>query len=139
MPEPERLLQVVREWLAKADNDFNAARTLGLAKGCPTDAVCFHAQQCVEKYIKALLVLNEIDFPRTHDLSVLFALLPVKARPPMSAEEQAKLTDYATGARYPGWGEIQLAEARRAVIVARRVRAELRRSFPREALRRRKP
>lgn len=31
----------------------------------PTDTVCFHAQQCVEMCLKALLVLNGIEFSRT--------------------------------------------------------------------------
>jgi HEPN domain-containing protein len=31
----------------------------------------FHAQQCVEKYLKALLVAPGLAFPRTHDLTAL--------------------------------------------------------------------
>lgn len=46
----------------QAKNDLtNAAHVLKLAAACPTDTVCFHAQQCVEKYLKALLVLDGID------------------------------------------------------------------------------
>lgn len=57
MSAPKSVITVIREWLAKADNDLKAAAyTLTLGKDCPTDTVCFHAQQCVEKYIKALLV-----------------------------------------------------------------------------------
>jgi hypothetical protein len=37
-----------------------------------------------------------------------------------------QLTDYATGARYPGWGEIPLAEAQTAVALAHRIRQEIR-------------
>ena len=32
------------------------------------DGVCFHAQQCIEKYLKAKLVEADIDFPKTHNL-----------------------------------------------------------------------
>jgi HEPN domain-containing protein len=42
---------------------------------CFTDTVCFHAQQCVEKYLKAFLVLEGIDFPKTHDIGKISALL----------------------------------------------------------------
>ncbi len=42
-----------------------------LAEESPTDTVCFHAQQCVEKYLKAVLVSEAIDFPKTHDLEEL--------------------------------------------------------------------
>jgi HEPN domain-containing protein len=56
MPDPEKIAIVVSEWVAKAENDLtNAAHTLKLGKACPTDTVCFHAQQVVEKYLKALL------------------------------------------------------------------------------------
>jgi HEPN domain-containing protein len=37
------------------------------------DVVGFHAQQAVEKAVKAALVLHGIDFPRTHDLEFLLA------------------------------------------------------------------
>jgi HEPN domain-containing protein len=139
MPDRDQVLSVAGGWAAKAENDLkNAAHTLKLGKGCPTDTVCFHAQQCVEKYLKALLVCEGVDFPKTHDLEPLMDLLPVSMRPKLSVEEQAKLTEYATGARYPGWEEISLAEARRAVALARRVRGELRKRLPRQVLRRRK-
>lgn len=42
------------------------------------------------------------------------------------------MTDYATGTRYPGWGEISLAEARRAVAATRRVRKEIRKQLRRK-------
>ncbi|HEX9942876.1 MAG TPA: HEPN domain-containing protein [Thermoanaerobaculia bacterium] len=139
MPDREKLITVCAEWLAKAENDLtNAAHALKLGESCPTDTVCFHAQQCVEKYLKAILVLEGIDFPKTHDLETLMALVPAGMRPEISSEEQARLTEYATGARYPGWEDVPIAAARRAVAVARRVRRAVRRGLPRKALRRRK-
>jgi len=136
MPDREPLIVVCKEWLLKADNDLaNAAHTLKLGAKCPTDTVCFHAQQCVEKHLKAILVLKGIDFPKTHDLEKLLSLIPAESRPDLSEEEQAHLTEYATGARYPGWEEISLATARRAVAVARRIRRSVRRGLPRKALR----
>ncbi len=131
MQERDQLYAVAREWVAKAEGDLKtAAHTLQLGSECPTDVVCFHAQQCVEKYLKALLIVTGLDVPRTHDLERLTAMLPKRARPVYTIEEQARLTDYATAARYPGWGEIPLAEARRAVAVARRVRTAVRKSLP---------
>ena len=77
MRENSQALTVVREWVAKADNDLKTAvHTLKLGQECPTDTVCFHAQQCVEKYLKAYLVLQGVDFPKTHDIERLVALLP---------------------------------------------------------------
>ncbi len=133
MPAPDRVLVVVREWVAKAESDLTtAAHVLKLGAECPTDTVCFHAQQCVEKYLKALLVLDGIDFPKTHDIERLTALTPARAGISLTAEEQGRLTDYATTTRYPGSGEILLTEARRAVVLARRVRKQVRGLFPSE-------
>lgn len=132
MPADEGTLSVVREWVVKAENDLRAgAYLLRMRKNCPTDAVCFHAQQCVEKYLKAVLVLDGIDFPRTHDLGELAALLPSRIRLHMTVQEQQRLTTYAALARYPGGYEpIPVAEAREAVKTARRIREEIRQQLP---------
>jgi HEPN domain-containing protein len=138
MTTPNPLIAVVREWIAKAEHDLtNAVHTLTLGEDCPTDTVCFHAQQCVEKYIKALLVFRATAVPKTHNIHVLLALLPPRLRPKLDSSAQQRLTEYATVLRYPGAGrEATLAEARKAVAVARRVRKEVRRHLPRAALRR---
>jgi HEPN domain-containing protein len=140
MPAPKNVIAVLREWLAKADNDLKTAvYTLGLGKDCPTDTVCFHAQQCVEKYIKALLVWRATPFQKTYNIHVLRALLPPKLRPKLDRKVQDRLTRYATVLRYPGSGpDVPLSEARKAVAIARRVRKEVRKHLPRVALRRQK-
>jgi len=138
MTVDEKVLAVVRQWVEKADNDLRAAaHTLTLAENCPTDTVCFHAQQCVEKYLKALLTARQTPFPKVHSISVLRALLGGAERPSISESEQERLTDYATVARYPGdYDPIPRSEARRAVALARRVRREARRQLPGRARRR---
>ncbi len=138
MPPPDPVIVLIREWLVKADNDLTtAAHTLTLGKDCPTDTVCFHVQQCVEKYLKALLVFRGTAFPKTHEISVLRGLLPPKLRPKLDRKTQERLTKYATVLRYPGGGpDITLAEARRAVAIARRVRKEVRSHLPQAARRR---
>lgn len=94
MSKNERAAAVAREWVIKAENDLkNAAHTLKMGKACPTDTVCFHAQQCVEKYLKALLVACGMESPKTHDLGQLVALLPRRLRPSLDNEEQDRLTD----------------------------------------------
>ena len=130
---PDSILEVIREWVAKAKSDLKTAViTLGAGRDCPTDTVCFHSQQCVEKYLKALLTLRSIPFPKTHNIRFLLELMPSELRPELERAWQDQLTDYAA-ARYPGWGPIPLSEAHRAVAVARRVRREVRRLLPRKA------
>ena len=137
MIERENELKVIREWVEKAENDFaNAVNTLKMGKKCPTDTVCFHAQQCVEKYLKVILVWNRTEFPKTHNISELAALIPKVVRPPLTNEEQDRLTEYATVMRYPGdYEAIPLSEARKAVGIARRTRKAARLIFPKEVLR----
>jgi HEPN domain-containing protein len=128
MPEPDKAAIVAREWIGKADNDLKtAAQTLKLGADCPTDTVCFHAQQCVEKCLKAGLISLGIVFPRTHDIEVLIGLMPKHVHFPLTVEQQRRLTEYATVMRYPGPYDIpKLSEAKEAVRLARRIRREVR-------------
>lgn len=137
MREADRLHAIVSEWVVKAENDLTtAAHTLKLRLRCPTDTVGFHAQQCVEKYIKAALVLHDIDFPKVHDIEKLVGLLPDGLLGEWAIDEQRTLTSYAAATRYPGdYDPISLPEARQAVRIARRVRMEVRKLLPKAALR----
>ena len=64
--------ELTAEWVSKADNDFEVARLARYRADVPiSDAVCFHSQQCAEKYLKALLVAGGHPFSKTHDLLVL--------------------------------------------------------------------
>ena len=133
--DPE-VIATVRLWVEKAENDLLTATTMiKLGRQRPTDTVCFHAQQCVEKYLKGLLVWRGRSFPKTHDLTALMGLLAAADRPELSKDEQEMLTRYATVTRYPGdYAPISLAEARAAVKIARRVRRQVRKRLPKEAL-----
>jgi HEPN domain-containing protein len=126
--------------LGKAENDLKTAvHTLTLKEEAPTDTVCFHAQQCIEKYLKAPLIFRARPFPKTHDLRVLMRLIPATLCPRLDRGDRARLTKYAAVTRYPGAGQdISLSQARKEVAIARRVRREVRRLLPRPALRRRK-
>lgn len=78
----------------------------------PEDA-CFHAQQCAEKSLKALLLRSEIQYPRTHSIEVLLDILKLQGEPvPENVDETFVLTDYAVQARYPGeWEPVTSKEA----------------------------
>lgn len=85
MSERPRLEDLVRSWVDKAEHDLLNIENNLAAKEIPWDTVGFHAQQCGEKYLKALLVFHRIDFPKIHDLTELYALLPKDLRPPIAS------------------------------------------------------
>jgi HEPN domain-containing protein len=108
---------------------------LTLADDCPTDTVCFHCQQCAEKYLKALLIHYGVDFPKTHDLVVLLNLAARAGEVSLPVEPIQPLNRYSVEARYPGdWDPIDVAEAREAVKLARTVRAAIRALLPSDAV-----
>lgn len=75
---------------------------------------------------------------QTHNIRKLVQLVEPHHRIELSESEQNSLTDYATAARYPGFGEIPLSEARRAVRLARRVRKQIRSLLPKQSIPRRR-
>jgi HEPN domain-containing protein len=63
------------EWLVKADADFVTANRELRARKMPNyDAACFHAQQCVEKLLKSIMIHEKLVPPKSHDLSYLLIL-----------------------------------------------------------------
>ena len=101
MNEPPEITAVVRGWVEKAENDLrNSEYIIMMEHDCPTDTVCFHSQQCAEKYLKALLVCRGISFPKTHDLVVLFNLLPKEPRQSLGMKDVQPLNRYSVEARY---------------------------------------
>lgn len=71
---------ITSEWVQKAEGDFaTAKRELQVSIEPNYDAVCFHAQQCVEKYLKAKLQEANVQFGKIHDLPTLLDLiLPIE-------------------------------------------------------------
>jgi HEPN domain-containing protein len=133
MSDPGDRTRVVLQWVEKADNDLKTAEhTLSLADDeCPYDTVCFHAQQCAEKYIKGLLAHLAIDFPKSHDIGELVELLPSEMHPQISVREQEQLTDHAVATRYPGdWEPLTRCDAKAAVALAHQVRKSIRSHLP---------
>ncbi len=128
MSVPPEVLDIVRQWAEKAEHDLrNAEHTLQLQDDCPFDTVCFHAQQCAEKYLKALLTLHGVHFPRAHDLTELHARLADRCQLNFPLDHLKNLNPYAVEMRYPGLAEpIDRAEAENAVAMARAVRAAVR-------------
>lgn len=92
------------EWLEKAAGDLSTARReLRVRVEHNYDAVCFHAQQSVEKYLKAVLQEQGVNIPKTHQLIDLLALCAkVDSEYLMLQPDLMGLEGYAIMFRYPG-------------------------------------
>ena len=114
--------KLVEEWIYKAEEDFESAVYLAKKDKKPVpDSVCFHCQQCIEKYLKAFLISNDIEPPEIHDLQRLKAIC---SKVDESFEEVSGELDilnaYAVNFRYPG--EVAtVEEANEAVLVMRKI------------------
>jgi len=92
------------EWVQKAEGDMNTAqREFAVQEEPNHDAVCFHAQQCAEKYLKARLVEAGLPVTRTHDLEILLnQLLPLEPELVDLLQSVRILSAMAVEVRYPG-------------------------------------
>ena len=95
--------EIVSLWRQKADNDLKTGTDELATENPATDTVCFHMQQCVEKYLKAFLVCQGKEITPTHNVALL--LQHCIDRDPafdrLKAINVAVLTAYAVNVRYP--------------------------------------
>ncbi len=121
---------LTQEWVDKAEGDFaTAGRELRARKDPNYDSVCFHAQQCVEKYFKAYLQDSGIAFAKTHDLvALLDLLLPIESSWDVFRLRLRGLTTAAVEIRYPGKSANKL-DAKEMYKLCREIRALVRTSF----------
>jgi HEPN domain-containing protein len=92
------------EWAAKAEGDFVVMeRECRVMENPNYDGICFHAQQCAEKYLKARLCEANITFSKIHDLvALLDQVLDIEPAWESFREDLAYLSDFAVTFRYPG-------------------------------------
>jgi len=92
----------VISWITKADHDFGTAKIVFEHIKEYKDTICFHCQQAVEKYLKALLICSDIEFKFKHSLIYLLNLLSEKIEISDKMFENAiKLENFAVEFRYP--------------------------------------
>jgi HEPN domain-containing protein len=91
------------EWANYADEDLIMAKSALRHRKPLTTASCFHSQQCAEKYFKAILVAQDVEFPKTHDLLILNTLCTnAGIFTGFTKEDLGRLSGYAVHTRYPG-------------------------------------
>jgi HEPN domain-containing protein len=118
MPPEDVVCGSAEDWLRHARSDLAMAQ-LTPPPGALPEALCFHAQQAVEKALKALLVTRSVPLPRTHNIGNLLDLVSQHVAVPPHLRSAALLTEYAVAARYPGASEaVETSEREEAVRLA---------------------
>lgn len=92
---------VTEAWLIKAGDDLEAIRALRGNQQL-TGVVAFHAQQCVEKCLKAVAEERIGTVPRVHDLRRLWGVVAGQFAQVLDIDLLRELTDIYTDCRYPG-------------------------------------
>lgn len=117
MPTPEQI-EVAESFARLAEIDLATAEKLAPDPEMDDRPVGFHAQQAVEKAMKVVLMLEGIDFPKTHDLEYLIVLAEKHA---VTVEPEVKsaswLTPWAAEFRYDD-APIETLDRNRAIAVA---------------------
>jgi HEPN domain-containing protein len=117
LPTPEQI-EVAGSFARLAAIDLATAEKLASDPEMDDRPVGFHAQQAVEKAMKVVLMLEGIDFPKTHDLEYLIVLADkhsVAMEPEL--ESASWLTPWAAEFRYDD-APIETLDRKRAVAVA---------------------
>jgi len=111
-------------WVRRAESDLKTGRDELATEDPATDAICFHMQQCAEKYLKAFLIFHGQEVPRTHDIA--FLIMRCTQLDPEFQQliewGAPSLTTYAVEVRYDTFIFPSAEEAKRAVSLAEQVR-----------------
>ncbi len=110
-----------RRWLRFAQADLHLAESILSDGEHPPHLSCYHAQQAVEKVLKAALILLQIAFPFTHDLNRLRDLIPSTWSVTNLHPQLGGLTSWVSAGRYPA--NLPEATAQDARVAASQARA----------------
>ena len=104
MPHERHAPDTPAEWMNRACSDLAIAKAH--IEGAYLEDLCYHAQQCVEKAFKAVLLQRQGRFPYIHDLAELVNQIELSGLVvPEDVREVVGLTEYAVEGRYPGFDE----------------------------------
>ena len=110
------------EWIEHAEDDYENAKIVIRRRKPSVYGSCFHAQQCAEKYMKALLVFKGRSFPMTHDLLIINNLLISEGIfIGLPEDDVDALSRFAVATRYPG-AKLTIEDAKEAISLSRAIR-----------------
>ena len=118
----DKIIDETKRWTKKADTDLRVAKKLFGEE--PPWVITFHAQQAVEKFLKAYLVYRQKRFRKTHNILELLELCMEVDRDFEELMELGleRLKEYATEFKYPSYYEPSEEEGKEAIEIAEKVR-----------------
>jgi len=120
--------KIVSEWISKANEDFEFA-SVNLKENKPFfSQICFHFQQAAEKYLKAFIIANDLEFLRSHDLPLLLKMSLSKDISLERLHEDCEyLNAFYVETRYPVHWPTRFSadDAQRAFQSASRIRSNI--------------
>ena len=113
--------ELLQQWLDKGNEDLRSAEYLStMHHPTPDELICFLCQQSSEKYLKAFLVLNDIDPPKTHNLIELLDMCEkINNNFNVLLPQLDVLRGYAVMPRYPNELEINNEDMKVAIRYAK--------------------
>ena len=111
---------IAKEWFDVAETDLSSAEFLQNKIPVPIEIICYHCQQCIEKYIKGFIILKGEEVPKTHDLILLNRICCKFDEDFKKIEDDClMLTDYSVNVRYPFHIDLNESDAKIAIEKAK--------------------
>lgn len=104
------------QMLAAAERDFRALAGMADPDVFADEVFGFHAQQAIEKSLKAWLSLIDVEYPRTHDISLLLSVLKEHGESAEPFEELVEFNSYAVQYRYGAFSDVGAPLDRSSVV-----------------------
>ena len=118
---------ITAKWIEKAENDYHVAHHSFQGGPLPADVICFHVQQCIEKYAKAFLQEHGIpvEYADSKMASLLLECASVDPGFESCANDFEQLDQFGIETLYPGrWASQQ--DVHEASAILERVRPFIR-------------
>lgn len=134
MPLDSSRVEHTKLWIEKAEADLRGADWNLKAKPPLLEFSLFHAQQSVEKMMKAFLFWHDVRFQKIHDLGKLGRMCcDIDSSLLELAEKAAPLTEFAVQFRYPEEGEPPtVRQTKSGISLAKKIHREILKRLPKE-------
>ena len=104
--------------------EFGCCKTFGVnLSSTPVERICNLCQQSVEKDLKGYLFINQVEFPKTHDLTILLGM-SANLNPDFAKlrKQCIYLNDFAVMPKYPNELQITEDDAKTAIRFAEEIK-----------------